>query len=64
MQQTKSSRRTQNCKSNRNKTDVTVKIKVKDVKKIKKVYVKVTPYTFVNGTKVYGIAQTDLMEIN
>lgn len=55
---------TKTVKVTETKTDVTVKIKVKDVKKIKKVYVKVTPYTFVNGTKVYGIAQTDLMEIN
>ena len=44
------------------KTTVTVKQKVKNVYNIKRVYVKVTPYTYVNGKKVYGKSQTDLMK--
>ena len=47
---------------NETKTTVTVKQKVKNVYNIKRVYVKVTPYTYVNGKKVYGKSQTDLMK--
>lgn len=51
-----------NVKVNETKTTVTVKQKVKNVYNIKRVYVKVTPYTYVNGKKVYGKSQTDLMK--
>ena len=55
---------TKTVKVTETKTEAAVKIKVKNIKKIKKVYVKVTPYTYVNGAKVYGMAQTDLIDLN